>query len=90
MKLSDESGKVYSNNFTMSAKDMCLATKIDELINVGVSSFKIEGRMKNEHYIATVVNDYRNLIENHYSGNKDNTQYLEDIANVANRETDLA
>jgi putative protease len=73
----------------MSAKDMCMVSKIKELIKSGVSSFKIEGRMKTEHYIATVVNAYRKVIDNIYS-NKNSDIYVHDIKNAANRETDLA
>jgi putative protease len=64
MKLFDDN-KVYSDKFSMSAKDMCLITKTKQLIDVGVSSFKIEGRMKTEHYIATVVNAYRKVIDSY-------------------------
>ncbi|MDR2821563.1 MAG: U32 family peptidase [Mycoplasmataceae bacterium] len=90
MKLFDENNKVYSEKFTMSAKDMCLIKKTDNLINAGISSFKIEGRMKTEHYIATVVNAYRHIIDNHYNNNGDNNQFYDDVAKAANRETDLA
>jgi putative protease len=34
-----------------------------ELVKSGISSFKIEGRMKSEYYIATVANDYRKTID---------------------------
>jgi putative protease len=90
MKLFDENNKIYSEKFTMSAKDMCLIKKTDNLINAGISSFKIEGRMKTEHYIATVVNAYRHIIDNHYNNNGDNSQFYDDVAKAANRETNLA
>jgi putative protease len=85
MKLFDEKNKVYSNKFTMSAKDMCLITKVNDLIKADVSSLKIEGRMKTEHYIATVVNAYRKVID---GSNK--KMFINDIKNAANRETNLA
>jgi len=47
----------------MSSKDMSLVHHIGELIELGVDSFKIEGRMKSLHYIATVVSTYRKLID---------------------------
>ncbi|GMO13727.1 MAG: U32 family peptidase [Mycoplasmoidaceae bacterium] len=90
MKLFDEKNKVYSDKFTMSAKDMCLINKIDDLIKVGVSSFKIEGRMKTEHYIATVVNAYRNVVDIHYKKSNNVKKFITDVANAANRQTDLA
>ena len=49
--------------FSMSSKDMSLVNHIGELIELGVDSFKIEGRMKSVHYIATVVSTYRKLID---------------------------
>lgn len=49
--------------FSMSSKDMSLVAHIGELIELGVDSFKIEGRMKSVHYIATVVSTYRKLID---------------------------
>jgi len=49
--------------FSMSSKDMSLVRHIGELIELGVDSFKIEGRMKSLHYIATVVSTYRKLID---------------------------
>ena len=49
--------------FSMSSKDMALVDHIPELIELGVDSFKIEGRMKSVHYIATVVSTYRKLID---------------------------
>lgn len=49
--------------FSMSSKDMALFEGIPELIELGVDSLKIEGRMKSIHYIATVVKTYRELID---------------------------
>ena len=51
--------------FSMSSKDMALINHIPELIEIGVNSFKIEGRMKSLHYIATVVSTYRKLIDDY-------------------------
>jgi putative protease len=87
----DENKNLICEKFTMSAKDMCLLTKVDEMIDIGVASFKIEGRMKSEHYIATVVNAYRKIIDSYYSNNHTyDNEYYEDVKRAANRETDLA
>jgi len=56
--------KILSKKFTMSSKDMCLLPKIKELSKLNIKSFKIEGRMKTEHYIATVVNAYKKVMKN--------------------------
>ena len=45
----------------MSSKDMSLVDELPKLIELGVDSFKIEGRMKSLHYIATVVSTYRKI-----------------------------
>ncbi|PUU86739.1 MAG: putative protease [Halanaerobium sp.] len=52
--------------FIMNSRDLNLAEEIPELIELGLSSLKIEGRMKSVHYAATVVNTYRQLIDRYY------------------------
>ena len=52
--------------FSMSSKDMQAASYISKLIEGGISSLKIEGRMKTAYYIATVVSAYRKLIDEYY------------------------
>ena len=49
--------------FIMSSKDMCMLRHIPELIGAGVTSFKIEGRMKSAYYTAVVSNAYRMAID---------------------------
>lgn len=56
--------------YILSAKDLCLINRIPEIIDMGVESLKIEGRLKTEYYLATVVNAYRNAIDE-YIENKD-------------------
>lgn len=51
--------------FFLSSKDMCMIEHIPELINSGVTSFKIEGRMKSEYYAAVVTNTYRMAIDSY-------------------------
>lgn len=52
-----------SDLFAMSPKDLNLLESIPEMIEMGVDSLKIEGRMKSIHYVATVVSVYRKLID---------------------------
>lgn len=54
--------------FTMSSKDLNAAPYVYDLIQAGVASFKIEGRMKTDYYIASVVSSYRGLIDAIESG----------------------
>lgn len=76
------------NAFAMSAKDLCMIEHLPDLIDVGVDSFKIEGRMKSIHYVATVVNVYRKAIDA-YMADPDNyelkQEWLDEIYKAANR-----
>ena len=68
--LVDESGKVLvRNKALLSLKDYNLRSRIGDLAEAGINSFKIEGRLKNESYVRNVVRDYSialdNLIESH-------------------------
>lgn len=47
----------------LSSHDMCMIDYIDEMTKAGIDSFKIEGRMKTEYYVATVVNAYRRKMD---------------------------
>ncbi|MBN2852162.1 MAG: U32 family peptidase [Clostridia bacterium] len=61
-----ENGKVIEDCFILSPKDVCTIEKIDEIIKSGVTSLKIEGRMKSPVYVAQVVSSYRNAINGRY------------------------
>lgn len=52
--------------FIYNSKDLCMIEHIPELIDAGVGSFKIEGRVKNELYVATVVKAYRMAIDRYF------------------------
>lgn len=60
-----ENGKELSSDllFTAGSKDLLAAKHIYDLMDAGVASLKIEGRMKTEYYIASVVSAYRHLID---------------------------
>ncbi len=82
---------VYENDrgtFIFNSKDMCMIEHIPELINSGVTSFKIEGRVKTEFYVATVVGAYRRAIDA-YLKNPDeykfNPAWTEELSKVSNR-----
>jgi len=49
--------------YILNSKDMCMIEHLDKLRDAGVTSFKIEGRMKSPYYVATVVNAYRRAID---------------------------
>lgn len=73
--------------YIFSSKDLCLLKEIPEIINLGVDSLKIEGRLKTEYYLASVVNAYRNAIDDYIkdSKNYDYTKYLNEIDKVKTR-----
>ena len=52
--------------FTFCTKDLSMIEKIPEMLELGISSFKIEGRMRSIYYIATVVSAYRKVIDAYY------------------------
>jgi putative protease len=53
----------------LNSKDLCMIQYIPELIDAGIASLKIEGRLKSEYYVATVVRAYRKAIDLYYSSN---------------------
>ncbi len=70
-----------------SSKDLCLMNEIPEIIDLGVNSLKVEGRLKTEYYIASVINAYRNAIDDYQKDpkNYDATKYLKEIEKVKTR-----
>ena len=77
------------DRFTMATKDLSLTDYITELIDMGVASFKVEGRMRSNYYLATVIGTYRRIIDEYYSNTltKDKIDYYEKVlGRVANRE----
>ncbi|MEI2665555.1 peptidase U32 family protein [Rossellomorea sp. LJF3] len=76
--------------FAMSPKDLKLVESIPGMIELGIDSLKIEGRMKSIHYVATVVSVYRKVIDE-YCKDPDNfkiqKEWLEELEKCANRET---
>lgn len=75
--------------FFLSSKDMCMIEHIPELIDSGVTSFKIEGRMKSEYYTAVVTNIYRMAINKYLAepeGYKYDPAWLCELESVSHRE----
>lgn len=63
--LYDKDGNVISDNsdFSIAPKDLSLALYLNEMIDINVASFKLEGRMRSIYYVSTIVNVYRRLID---------------------------
>ncbi|AQX53661.1 U32 family peptidase [Priestia flexa] len=94
-KLEGESTEVPLFNesdspFAMSPKDLNLIQSIPKMIELGIDSLKIEGRMKSIHYIATVVSVYRKVIDA-YCADPENfviqKEWLDELDKCANRDT---
>ena len=73
--------------YIFSSKDLCLLKELPEIVEMGVDSLKIEGRLKTEYYLASVVNAYRNAIDDYLKDPKsyDYTKYLKEIDKVKTR-----
>ncbi len=82
---------VYENEhgtFIFNSKDLCLVRRLPEIISAGVSSLKIEGRVKSEYYVASVVKAYREAIDSYYENPQsfDFKPYYEEMCKVSHRD----
>lgn len=89
--LKDRNGNDYEGDesFGMCPKDLSLYEYLDKMIECGISSLKIEGRMRSVYYIATIVNIYRKAIDRYYTDSKNYSICNEDLISLkrcANRE----
>ena len=73
--------------YILSSKDMCLIKELPEIIEMGVDSLKIEGRLKTEYYLATIINTYRTAIDDYIKDpeNYDYTKYLNELEKTKTR-----
>ena len=87
--LYDEDKKINGKtDFSFSPKDLSLLKYIPKLIDIGVTSFKIEGRMKSIYYLATLLSVYRKVIDSCYNGTYEYNPIDEKILyRVANRDS---
>ena len=75
--------------FILSSKDMCMIEHIPELMECGIASFKIEGRMKSAYYTAVVTNAYRLAMDRYLAdpaGYRFDPAWLEELESVSHRE----
>lgn len=80
---------IDSYDFSMASKDLNAIEFIPRLIDAGVASLKVEGRMKSLHYIATIINAYRRAIDEYYETKNisDLDKYRRNLKKGENRET---
>lgn len=82
---------VYENergSFIFNSKDLCLIEHIPELVESGISSFKLEGRVKTAYYVATIVKAYREEIDRYFENPEGYTfdkAQLEELCKVSHR-----
>ena len=78
-----------NGTFIFNSKDLCMIRHIPELVKSGVKSFKIEGRVKSEYYVATVVKAYREAIDRYYEQGENykfDENWFEELGKVSHRE----
>ena len=88
----EKDGQKIANNtkFTMCSKDLCMLEKIPDMIDIGIKSLKVEGRMRSVYYIAMVINNYRRAIDDYYGGTLTEDKlrkYRKELDKVANRDS---
>ena len=76
-------------SFIFNSKDLCMIEHIDDLIESGIYSFKVEGRVKSSYYVATVLRSYRMAIDEYYKNHENykfDKRWLEEIKKVSHRD----
>lgn len=76
-----------NGTYIFSSKDLCLIKEIPEIMEMELDSLKIEGRLKTEYYLATVINAYRTAIDDYFENPEsyDYKKYLNEIEKVKTR-----
>lgn len=81
------SAEGYSEGtYIFSSKDTCMIEHIGDLVEAGINSFKIEGRMKSAYYTACVTNAYKMALKDYNNGLPFNKAYLDEVEGVSHRE----
>lgn len=75
--------------FLFNSKDLCMINNIEDIVKSGITSLRIEGRMKCDSYLATIVRTYRKAIDEFYKNPDDykvDPKWMEEIQNLTHRE----
>jgi putative protease len=75
--------------FIFNSKDLCMIEHVPDLVNSGIFSFKIEGRVKSSYYVATVIRAYRMAIDSYFNDPDNyvyNEEWLQEIKKVSHRD----
>lgn len=76
-------------SYIFNSKDLCMLEHIPEMMTAGITSLKIEGRMKSVHYVATVVKAYRMAIDSYFQNPNEyifDRKLLEEVTKVSHRD----
>lgn len=84
----EKNNTLLENFYPLSMKDLCSLENLKTLLDVGITSLKIEGRMKSSSYVYTVVKLYRLAIDSYYENNEIKIDYEElyNLKKIFNRE----
>ncbi len=78
--------EVNGETFIMASRDTCVIEHIPELVEAGIDSFKIEGRMKSAYYTAVVTNTYKMALDAYFAGNYAyNPLWMRELESVSHR-----
>lgn len=72
--------------FIFNSKDLCMIQNLKDLVDAGIDSFKIEGRMKSAYYIATVLRSYRNALDELIDGKPFDAYWYDEIKKASHRD----
>lgn len=72
-------------SYILNSRDMCMIDHLDDLIDAGVTSFKIEGRAKSAYYVALTVNAYRAALDCYLKGEKPPKWVLDEVNKISHR-----
>ena len=72
-------------SYILNARDMCMIEHLDDLMEAGVTSFKIEGRAKSAYYVAMTVNAYRAAIDSFKRGEKPEPWIIDEVNKISHR-----
>ena len=79
--------EINGETFIMASRDTCTIEHIPELVEAGINSFKIEGRMKSAYYTAVATNAYKMAIDSYFSGNYEyDPKWYKELESVSHRD----
>ncbi len=79
--------EINGETFIMASRDTCMIEHIPELVEAGIDSFKIEGRMKSAYYTGVVTNTYKMALDSYFEGGYEyNPLWLRELESVSHRD----